>query len=493
MGKILDNNKGFIQSPNYPAETKTMTQCKWRLTVPSGYYLKVILHEIEPIGSSNCGGGLLFTTETKCPGKDIPVSYVCNGKGVDATLTACGHTDIVMLSSVDLRFWIAYLILPLQETEPEHFYDVDNYCVVHHRPDPTVVPYIDIVSSTSVFLENSTNFTNATAGEGLYRPAADNDVDNPFWIYIILAVCLLLLLAVVITVVCIRYHKRTMTQNNRNTNLMKRPLPEVAANEKSKKTTDVHRPILHETYSHVADEIPYFEDADNPSSPTYAEIEEVSSTPKSCKKIYLAKRKQEEQKNECKEETRKACYVSVGANVDSVYAEPDEVKRNSVYAEIEDNKSSKNNKDEQTAKKNRFNLFRNGKKDKDVKNKENIKTKSSVGLNTGAAIQKYEKGRQSNEKSQDIDKTKYEFIQDYSEGQSRKAEDSNTSIDLTRDLKEKHVVDHTYAECADVVNKNDGQSTSRHTSAATDNTDSDSDVIIMTENEFYEPFEQAKV
>ncbi|KAL3831396.1 hypothetical protein ACJMK2_023148 [Sinanodonta woodiana] len=494
IGKILDNSKGFIQSPNYPAETKNRTLCKWRLTVPSGYYLRVILHEIEPIGSTSCGGGLLFTTDTKCQGKDIPVSYVCNEKGVDATLTTCGHTEIVMFSSVNLRFWIAYLILPLQDIEPELIYDVDDYCVVHHRPDPTPVPHIGIISSTLVFLENSTNFTSATSDVGFYRPVADNDEDEPYWIYIIIAVCLILLLAVVIIAVCIRYRKRTTTQNKRNTKLMKRPLPEVEDNDKNKKIADVHRPILHETYSHVADEIPYFEDADNTSSPTYAEIEEVSSTPKSCKKTYSAKRKQDDQKSDCKEEPRKASYVSVGATVDSVYAEPDEVKRNSVYAEIEDKKSPKNNKDEQTAKKNRFNLFRNGKKDKEVKNKENIKKKSSVTLKTGTAVQKCDKGRHSNEKSQDVDKTKYDSIQDYSECECRKADDSNTSSDLTRHLKEKHVTDHTYAECADVVIKNDGQSMSRHTSAATDNTDSDSDdVIIMTENEFYEPFEQAKV
>ena len=71
-GKLVSNRVGFITSPNYPALTQIKNRreaCKWSISVPSGHYLHIVLHEVRITSQIICNSlnNVPFSYHTQLP------------------------------------------------------------------------------------------------------------------------------------------------------------------------------------------------------------------------------------------------------------------------------------------------------------------------------------------------------------------------------------------------------------------------------------------
>lgn len=476
-GKLLPNKSGFITSPNYPAET-TMRSCKWKVMVPPNHYVHVFLHEVVPNSPAKCRengeGGLRFSTINNCENR-FPTYSICSESSMDYIISACSTTEIWLpWSGHNMRFWLSYHVVKVPDLRHVSLYNIDITCnvipkdeFIYRSPDTIIDQSHNNTESFDAVSPNTTTNVNSS------MKVSDDGVD--YVMYIGLAVGILVIIVIIVIVIIYircRYlsavqsleNKGNLSNSNSQTNcseIQKRPLPDTQTSLSDAQDA----PMLQQSYSSVADEIPR-QTSQAGLTPTYAEIEEYSETGMKPKLPLVNKR-------------------SVDNSKRKLPAKPDEAQT-SIYSEIED-------ADEKDVETEKSVLSKNKKNQKTIEPDYIYKKKLSNASNIYDECQ---------------DVTKLEKDKTYMDMSHKKADDSEyvPHQKFTKDSKDKanlskkcRVTDKLtgqnilYADCEEKTNGSGKEAGSKlKKESVTSESDSDEDICIV-ENELYEPFESAKV
>ncbi|XP_053373376.1 uncharacterized protein LOC123531794 isoform X3 [Mercenaria mercenaria] len=476
-GIVLSNKSGFITNPNYPAQTNNRN-CKWKIVVPESYYVHVFLHEVVLNHPTQCSesekGGLRFSTINNCENR-FPTFPVCSESSMDVTITACSNTEIWLpLSDQDMRFWLSYYVVEVPELRHVSLYNVDITCNVHAKDKFT---YHIQEQTDRTYSVNTTENSNIVVNNGtatIDRSTETDEEEVEYVMYIGLAVGVLVIIVIIIIAVIYlrgRYlsakenkdTKSNLSNSNSLTNcseIQKRPLPDTQSNTD---LDDKDTPVLQQSYSIVADEIPRQTAQTNLTSPTYAEIEEYSDSGIKPKLPLVNKR-------------------SIDNSKRKLPAKPDE-PQSSIYSEIED-------ADEKDAGSEKEVISKNKKNQEKIYPAYLYKKKLSNASNIYDECQDVSK--------MDSDKT-YIDMSHKKKDESEYVPHCKISKDMVNQSKKDRVTDKwtnqniIYADCDEKTNGSGKESRNKlKKESVTSESDSDEDICIV-ENELYEPFESAKV
>ncbi|XP_060575766.1 uncharacterized protein LOC132733184 [Ruditapes philippinarum] len=374
-----------------------------------------------------------------------------------------------------LLLTIIFPVVKVPELRHVSLYNIDITCNV--RAKDTFTYHIpDQENDTSNV--NTTGTPDHDIGNGTVnvdRSTEDDKDEVEYVMYIGLAVGILVIIVIIIiSVIYLRGRylssgdskdsKINLSNSNSLTNcsdIQKRPLP---SKQSGTDLEALDEPILNQSYSVVADEIPRQPVQASLTSPTYAEIEEYSEAGIKPKLPLVNKR-------------------SVDNSKRKLPAKPDEAQ-NSIYSEIED-------ADE-----------------KDAGNEKEVIYKNKKNQSKIIPVYKKKLSNASNiyDECQDVSKTDGE--KHYIDMTHKTADESEyvphckVSKDMVNQSKKDRVSDKLtnqnqpiiYADCDEKTNGSGKESRSKQLKkeSVTSESDSDDD-ICMVENELYEPFESVKV
>ncbi|KAL5007154.1 hypothetical protein ScPMuIL_015960 [Solemya velum] len=284
---------GFVQSPDYPAATK-IKSCQWKILVPKHFYIHIRLHEVESGQSAtHCKGGLRLTTAEQCSNYQFNNSLICGEVQQNRDFIGCGNVSIELscTEGLQLRFWLSFQVRsmssPLMLPSALSLAARCPYgtAIEHVLPEIVDTPYIATGWSTNQteLVPTSTKFTPTHVGKS--PTVFDSTEKTVLYVSVAIAAASLTSLVIVLVVCIRRQRKQKQIAQPQTFHFNERPLPPIDKSSQlplQLRSTEISKPVLQASYSHVADELPYRSHtamASNTSSPAYAEIDQDAGVP----------------------------------------------------------------------------------------------------------------------------------------------------------------------------------------------------------------------